>query len=153
MASPAGAIVIESALVFATAGDSESVTCTVKFVVPEAVGVALFTQVEALMARPAGSEPTEIDHVYGVVPPVAVKVCEYATPCWPFDNEPVVIASPAAAIVIESALVFETVGDSESVTCTVKFVVPVPVGVPLMTPVEALMAKPAGSEPTEIDQV
>ena len=67
------------------------------------------------------------------------------------DRELVVIARPAGAIVIESALVFEIAGDSESVTCTVKFEVPVAVGVPLMTPVEASSASPAGSEPTEID--
>ena len=55
--------------------------------------------------------------------------------------------------VIESALVCETVGDSESVTWTVKFDVPVAVGVPVMKPVEASSASPAGSDPTVIDQV
>jgi hypothetical protein len=30
----------------------------------------------ALSASPAGSFPTETDHVYGVVPPVALNACE-----------------------------------------------------------------------------
>ena len=69
------------------------------------------------------------------------------------DKEAVVTVRVAEAMVMERALVCETAGDSESVTCTVKFAVPVPVGVPLMTPVEALIARPAGSVPTVIDQV
>jgi hypothetical protein len=32
--------------------------------------------VEAFMVSPAGSDPDEIDHVYGVVPPVATIVWE-----------------------------------------------------------------------------
>lgn len=38
-------------------------------------------------------------------------------------------------------------------TCTVKFVVPAPVGVPVIAPVEELSVKPLGRAPTEIDQV
>jgi hypothetical protein len=33
--------------------------------------------VEALRLSPLGSEPDEIDHVYGVVPPVAERACVY----------------------------------------------------------------------------
>ena len=143
---------IESALVFETVGDSESVTCTVKFVVPEAVGVPLMTPVEALMARPAGSEPTEIDHVYGVVPPVAVRVCEYATPCWPLGKEVELIESAGAATSIERLVVLEAAGDPESVTLTMKLTLPAVVGVPLIRPVDALRVRPAGRLPAMIDQ-
>ena len=47
------------------------------------------------------------------------------------------------------------VGDSESVTVTVKFVVPVnvPVGVPVMAPVEAFKLRPAGKLPVVTAQV
>jgi hypothetical protein len=47
------------------------------------------------------------------------------------------------------------VADAEfaSVTCTVKLVVPVAVGVPEMTPVLGARESPAGREPTEIAQV
>ena len=40
-----------------------------------------------------------------------------------------------------------------SVTCTVKFVVPVPVGVPEMTPELETSESPAGRVPEETDQV
>jgi hypothetical protein len=55
-------------------------------------------------------------------------------------------------MVIDSVAVFETVGVSESVTCTVKLAVPVPVGVPLITPVDGLRVRPAGRLPAIIDQ-
>ena len=48
--------------------------------------------------------------------------------------------------VIESAAV--AVLGMESDTCTVKLLVPVPVGVPDMTPVEAFRESPVGSVPT-----
>ena len=40
-----------------------------------------------------------------------------------------------------------------SVTCTVKLDVPVPVGVPLISPLELFSVSPAGNEPVLIDQV
>ena len=55
-------------------GVSESVTVTVKFVVPEAVGVPEMTPVAPLRARPAGKLPVVTAHEYGVMPPVACKV-------------------------------------------------------------------------------
>jgi hypothetical protein len=62
-------------------------------------------------------------------------------------NEPV----PLMVILRSAVLLCE--GLAESVTLIVKLDVPVAVGVPLITPVEALSASPAGSEPTEIDHV
>jgi hypothetical protein len=56
-------------------------------------------------------------------------------------------------IVIERAFVALCAGFSESVTLTVKLKVPEDVGVPEITPVEALMESPGGREPALIDQV
>jgi hypothetical protein len=39
--------------------------------------------VAPLKLKPAGSVPALIDHVYGLVPPVAVRVWLYATPTTP----------------------------------------------------------------------
>jgi len=55
-------------------GVSESVTVTVKFVVPEAVGVPEMAPVEAFRIRPAGKLPVVTVHEYGVMPPVACNV-------------------------------------------------------------------------------
>ena len=54
---------------------AESVTVTVKVNAPLCVGVPLRTPAE-LKVTPAGNAPEVNDHVYGLVPPVAVKVCE-----------------------------------------------------------------------------
>ena len=48
---------------------------------------------------------------------------------------------------------FETVGDSESVTCAVMVKLPDCVGVPLRAPVEAFNVTPVGSAPTVMFQV
>src|SRR3972149_5178524 len=48
-----------------------SVTCTVKLLVPAAVGVPLIAPVELLRESPAGSVPTVILQLYGVLPPGA----------------------------------------------------------------------------------
>lgn len=56
-------------------------------------------------------------------------------------------------IVIESAFVLLCGGFSESVTLAVKGKVPVDVGVPEITPVEALRVSPGGKEPALIDHV
>ena len=51
-----------------------SVTCTVKFAVPAAVGVPPMLPL-ALSASPAGSAPVVIVQLYPPVPPLAVRVC------------------------------------------------------------------------------
>ena len=51
-----------------------SVTCTVKLLVPAVVGVPLITPVALLRVNPAGSVPTVILHIYGVLPPLAISV-------------------------------------------------------------------------------
>ena len=67
--------VIDSCCVAVAAGDSLSVTDTVKLELPLAVGVPVMTP--ALESdRPAGRLPEAIDHVYPGVPPLAFSVAE-----------------------------------------------------------------------------
>ena len=54
---------------------------------------------------------------------------------------------------MDSACVSVCGGLSLSVTCTVKLDVPAAVGIPLITPVDALMDNPTGSAPDEMDQL
>lgn len=124
-----------------------SATCTVKFDVPAAVGVPLMTPAEERV-RPAGSVPADVVHVNGVVPPVAVSVCEYAAFTVPFGRLAVVIdgADDAAAIVIVRLAAAVNWGELESATCAVKLNVPAWVGVPLIVPLLAIVS-PGGSVP------
>jgi hypothetical protein len=55
-------------------GVSASVAVTVKFVVPEALGVPVMAPVELLSERPVGKLPVVTAHEYGVTPPVACKL-------------------------------------------------------------------------------
>ena len=61
----------------------------------------------------------------------------------------------AVIVMLRFALAVLWVGDSESVTVTVKFVVPVkvPLGVPEITPVLVFKPKPAGKLPVVTAQV
>jgi hypothetical protein len=68
----------------------------------------------------------------------------------PLGND-VVVSESGGLIVIESACV--TVRDPLSVTRTVKFVTPAAVGVPLISPDEAVNDKPAGNVPVATDHV
>lgn len=69
---------IESAWVAVRAGFPESVALTVKLEVPAAVGVPETAPVDAFKERPDGRVPDETLHAYGVLPPVAATLCEYA---------------------------------------------------------------------------
>ena len=135
-----------------TAGDSESFTCAVMVKVALAVGVPLSAPVAAFSVTPAGNAPEVIDHVYGVMPPVAASVAAYATPTCPFGKDGVVIVTVLAAILKVKLADFETAGDSESVTCAVIVKLPDAVGVPLSAPAE-LSVTPAGNAPAVIDQL
>jgi len=103
----------------------------VKTKTPAAVAVPLITPLGDSV-RPSGNPPEARDHVYGVVPPVAVNVCEYAPPTLPEGRDVVVIESGGGSIV--RANDFVAVRDALSRTWTVKFAVPAVVGVPLITP-------------------
>jgi len=136
-----------------TAGDSESFTCAVMVKVALAVGVPLSAPVAAFSVTPAGNAPEVIDHVYGVMPPVAASVAAYATPTCPFGKDGVVIVTVLAAILKVKLADFETAGDSESVTCAVIVKLPDAVGVPLSAPVAPFSVTPAGRAPAVIDQL
>ena len=74
----------------------------------------------------------------------------YAVPCVPFDSELVVILTAGTLDAIDMLRAFVAVcavSKVESVTSTVKVKVPDAVGVPEMTPVEAVKLNPAGKEP------
>ena len=55
-------------------GLEESVTVAVTFTVAAAVGVPEMMPVLVARVRPAGRLPEVMDQLYGVAPPVAVKV-------------------------------------------------------------------------------
>ena len=69
---PLGPIVILSAAVAVWL--AASCTFAVKLLVPTLVGVPVIAPVLALRFKPAGRVPEIIDHVYGAVPPAAVRV-------------------------------------------------------------------------------
>jgi hypothetical protein len=63
----------------------------VKLNVPPVVGIPEITPVEEFKDKPVGREPEVIDQVYGVVPPEACKVWEYAEPPVPEGKDEVMI--------------------------------------------------------------
>jgi len=71
---------------------SASSTCTVNDAVPAAVGAPEITPEEAARVTPTGSEPEMTLQVYGVVPPLACSVAEYAVPTLPPASADVEIA-------------------------------------------------------------
>ena len=68
-----------------TAGVSLSDAFTVKVTTPAVVGVPEITP--AATDIPAGSDPVEMEYVYGARPPDAVTVVEYANPTSAFGSE------------------------------------------------------------------
>ena len=128
-------------------------TFAVKLDVPAVVGVPPIAPVEALRDRPAGSEPEARDQVNGPVPE-AVRVAAYAEETVPLGRLDVVIEIvPAVTIVMARALVADL--PPAPTTLTLKVFLPVAVGVPEMTPVDAFSVSPVGSvpDPTTMDHV
>jgi hypothetical protein len=116
--------------------------------VPTIVGVPVIAPVDASNENPAGNVPTATAQAYGVVPPVAANVAEYAELTTPAGNV-VVVTESGGLTAIENARV--VVCDPLSVTRTVKFDVPALDGVPLITP--ALdRDKPPSNVPDSTDQ-
>ena len=74
MESAAGAMTIVSLALTVCAGVPASVTFTVIGEDPAVVGVPL--TVHPVRVSPAGSVPVEMEHAYGVVPPLAVMLAE-----------------------------------------------------------------------------
>jgi predicted RecA/RadA family phage recombinase len=124
-----------------------SFTCTVKLEVPAEVGVPLIAPLAA-SDKPAGSDPTVVDHVFPPDPPLAARVCEYAAPTVPLGSDEVVTVNCGGAMVMLRAC--DAVAFELSFTWTVKLEVPAVVGVPLIAPLAA-SDSPAGSEPVVVD--
>ena len=137
-----------------TAGASESVTCTVKLSRPVAEAVPEITPDALASFSPAGSDPEASDHWYGVMPPAALNFTEYGTPLVAVGRVlPVVTTSPETPTVMASEAELICAAASESVTSATKVKLPPAVGVPEITPVAAWSLRPAGSDPTGIDQL
>lgn len=85
-------------------GVVESVTFIVKLNEPDAVGVPEMVPA-AESVRPAGRAPELTLQLYGVVPPLAPSVAEYALPEAPLDNELVLIARSEVTVRVATALV------------------------------------------------
>ena len=116
-------------------------------VVPLPDGVPLITPAADRLS-PAGKDPLANDHVFEPVPPVAVNVCEYGTPGAPVGiGVAVVIVSTALMLIVSDFVAVCT----PSVTCAVN-VVPLPDGVPLITP-GADRLSPVGKDPLASDHV
>jgi|NGEPerStandDraft_6_1074524.scaffolds.fasta_scaffold167161_2 hypothetical protein len=149
MVRVAGAIVNARLAVKVCAEEPESVTLKLSGVaVTGAVGVPLMRPVDAFRARPFGKVPAVNCHVKAPVPPVAARLCEYATPTWPLGKEAVVIIRVAGVIVNVRLTLAVCVGVLESVTLNVNGVaVTATEGVPPIRPEEAFSVKPAGSVP------
>jgi hypothetical protein len=128
--------------------DPVSLTLTVKLAIPDVVGVPVIWP-EVPRLNPAGNAPEVIDHVYVPVPPLACNVCAYATPIWAFGRDAVVMVTGADPTVMLSAR--EAKAEFESTTFTVKLVVPIVIGVPVICDPNKI--KPGGSAPAEIDHV
>jgi hypothetical protein len=69
-----------------------SATFTVKVEVPDVVGVPEIAPDEAFKLSPAGSDPLLKLQEYGVVPPLACNIAEYAVPVVPLGRADVEIA-------------------------------------------------------------
>ena len=124
-----------------------SFSCTVNDAVPAVVGVPVICPVELFSERPAGKKPKVTDHVYGVVPPLASRVVEYAVPVVPPGSDVVVTVGGCAAAATAILNAFVPALFAASLTCTVNDTVPGVVGVPEITPVDATRLNPVGSVP------
>ena len=83
-------------------------TVTVTLLELALVGVPEITPVPAAMTSGVGSPVA--DQVYGVVPPVAATVAEYALPAGLEGSDAVEIATPALTTRVMSLLVVESTG-------------------------------------------
>jgi hypothetical protein len=95
---------IESACVSLRAGVPESSARTVKAYVPGVVGVPATAPVVLERARPGGRLPAASDQAYGVLPPDAATVCEYACPTVPPGRLVVVIWSGSRTSIVSACV-------------------------------------------------
>ena len=133
------------------AGVCESLTCTVKVAVCWAVGVPVILP-NWLRLSPVGKLPEAMLHVYGGTPPLAASDAVYGTLTDPEVSVVVVTARAELTVMDLDLMSTAWVGVCESVTETLKVVVPRAVGVPLITP-DVLMLSPGGRVPEARAQV
>src|SRR5262245_11166559 len=110
-----------------------SVTRIVKLNEPSAVGVPLSIPPDETVS-PCGNEPEDSDQVYGAIPPVAVKVCEYAAPTLAVGSVDTVVID--TGVITVRLNIFCALWEVAllSVTRIVKLNEPSAVGVPPITP-------------------
>jgi hypothetical protein len=75
-----------------------SVAVIVKFDVAAVVGVPVIAPVAAFSESPVGKLPAETLNVYEPLPPLALTVCEYATPTVPLGKVAGFTATPALIV-------------------------------------------------------
>ena len=101
--------------------------------------------------RPGGRLPCETLHVKGAIPPVIEQDALYAVPTVaPGSDVDVKASCPSIAIAKDVLPVFG--GEAESEASTVKFDVPLVLGVPAIAPVLEFRLRPAGRLPLATDQ-
>lgn len=101
----------------ALGGEPESLTLIVKLKFPAVVGIPEIVPVVDRV-RPTGKVPELMLQLYGMVPPVAANVVEYAVPTCPDGTDVVVIcsdAAPAITVRLSGFVAFWT-GEEESAT-------------------------------------
>ena len=149
VATPSVVALIVSENCWLTLCAEASVTFTVKFEVPIAVGVPLSAPAEE-SDIPAGRDPADTVKTNGASPPEVLMLALYGVPIVPAASVDVVIESVAAFTV--SVNCREAFCAEPSATCAVKAKLPTTVGVPERTPPEESVT-PAGKLPAETDQV
>jgi hypothetical protein len=125
------------------AGLELSLTLSVKLAIPPVVGVPLRTPA-ADKVNPSGKVPDTTDHVSGAVPPDAVRVWLYGVLTRLVGRGDVLLIVTGVTVVSASCFVAVSAGELLSLTRTVKFELPVPVGVPLRTPAPDSDSPPGG---------
>ena len=106
---------MDSFAVAVCVGLEESAACTVKEEVPAVAGVPEIWPLEERLS-PAGKLPLATDHVYGVVPPLALSVPLKGVFSEPVGSAAAPIVSAIAAMVIESLAEAVCTGLDESLT-------------------------------------
>jgi hypothetical protein len=108
-----------------------------------AVGVPLSRPVDAFNVNPVGSVPLVTAQAIAGLPEAA-NICAYALPVWPDGNGETVVITGAE---LTLRLICLDAVPKALVARTVRVLVPVAVGVPLMSPVALFNANPVGKAP------
>ncbi len=151
IASSVGATTTEALAEAVCAGLPLSLAVAVKLDIPLAVGTPEIVPVDDASVKPWGSFPEVIDHTYGVVPPVALRVFENGAPIVTAGRVEGTMANEVAVMTNCLAADAVWVGLLLSVTVAVKEKVPLTDGVPEIVPVVEVSATPEGRLPEVID--